>query len=103
MLQKFNFIFMVQLLTHALSGEGYMNFMGNEFGHPEWLDFPREGNGFATFFVQFFFRLTCIYRESFMYARRQWSLVDDVMLRYKFMGLFDKHVCLCVCHCDISS
>eukprot|EP00049_Salpingoeca_infusionum_P019162 m.360513 g.360513 ORF g.360513 m.360513 type:complete len:742 (+) comp19073_c0_seq1:41-2266(+) len=64
---------MIRLLTHALGGEGYLNFMGNEFGHPEWLDFPRLGNN-----------------DSYKYARRQWHLVDDHLLRYKFLNEFDK-------------
>ncbi|EDQ91684.1 uncharacterized protein MONBRDRAFT_17492 [Monosiga brevicollis MX1] len=64
---------MIRLITHALGGEGYLNFIGNEFGHPEWLDFPREGNG-----------------ESYQHARRQWNLVDDELLRYKFLNNFDK-------------
>ncbi|KAL6593505.1 glycoside hydrolase [Neocallimastix californiae] len=64
---------MIRLLTHALGGEGYLNFIGNEFGHPEWLDFPREGNG-----------------NSFHYARRQFNLVDDDLLRYKFLNNFDR-------------
>jgi 1,4-alpha-glucan branching enzyme len=38
---------MIRLITYALGGEGYLNFMGNEFGHPEWIDFPREGNGWS--------------------------------------------------------
>ncbi|KAF2146036.1 glycoside hydrolase family 13 protein [Aplosporella prunicola CBS 121167] len=63
---------MIRLVTHALGGEGYLNFEGNEFGHPEWLDFPREGNG-----------------NSFHYARRQFNLVDDQLLRYKFLNEFD--------------
>jgi len=63
---------MIRLLTHALGGEGYLNFEGNEFGHPEWLDFPREGNG-----------------NSFQYARRQWNIVDDHLLRYKYLNNFD--------------
>jgi len=63
---------MIRLLTHGLSGEGYLNFIGNEFGHPEWLDFPRVGNN-----------------ESFHYARRQFNLVDDSNLRYKFLNEFD--------------
>lgn len=63
---------MIRLLTHALGGEAYLNFMGNEFGHPEWLDFPRVGNN-----------------ESFHYARRQWNLVDDPILKYKFLNEFD--------------
>lgn len=63
---------MIRLITHALGGEGYLNFEGNEFGHPEWLDFPREGNN-----------------SSFQYARRQWNLVDDELLRYKFLNQFD--------------
>ncbi len=63
---------MIRLITFALGGEGYLNFMGNEFGHPEWIDFPREGNGF-----------------SYKYARRQWSLIDDPTLRYRDLGNFD--------------
>ncbi|CAK7267480.1 alpha-1,4-glucan branching enzyme [Sporothrix epigloea] len=63
---------MIRLLTHGLGGEGYLNFEGNEFGHPEWLDFPREGNN-----------------NSFWYARRQLNLTDDPLLRYKFLNSFD--------------
>jgi len=63
---------MIRLLTHGLSGEGYLTFIGNEFGHPEWLDFPRVGNN-----------------ESFHYARRQFNLPDDPNLRYKFLNDFD--------------
>ncbi|EST09425.1 Glycoside hydrolase, family 13, N-terminal [Kalmanozyma brasiliensis GHG001] len=63
---------MIRLITHALGGEGYLNFIGNEFGHPEWLDFPREGNG-----------------NSFHYARRQFNLVDDTLLRYQYLYRFD--------------
>ncbi|MCJ1307170.1 alpha-1,4-glucan branching enzyme [Agyrium rufum] len=62
----------IRLITHGLGGEGYLNFEGNEFGHPEWLDFPREGN-----------------KNSFHYARRQFNLPDDGMLRYKFLNAFD--------------
>ncbi|TRM68156.1 glycoside hydrolase family 13 protein [Schizophyllum amplum] len=64
---------MIRLLTHSLGGEGYLNFEGNEFGHPEWLDFPREGNG-----------------NSFHYARRQWNVVDDPVLRYRYLNNFDR-------------
>ncbi|KAG6335105.1 hypothetical protein ID866_3974 [Astraeus odoratus] len=63
---------MIRLLVHSLGGEGYLNFEGNEFGHPEWLDFPREGNN-----------------NSFHYARRQFNLVDDDLLRYKYLNNFD--------------
>ncbi|KAI0307022.1 glycoside hydrolase [Multifurca ochricompacta] len=63
---------MIRLIVHALGGEGYLNFEGNEFGHPEWLDFPREGNN-----------------NSFQYARRQWNVVDDHILRYKYLNNFD--------------
>ena len=63
---------LIRLLTFSLGGEGYLNFMGNEFGHPEWIDFPREGNN-----------------NSYWYARRQWSLVDDDTLRYKHLNAFD--------------
>ena len=64
---------MIRLLTASLAGEGYLNFMGNEFGHPEWIDFPREGNGW-----------------SYHYCRRQWSLADNPNLRYIELGDFDK-------------
>ncbi len=62
----------IRLITHSLGGEAYLNFMGNEFGHPEWLDFPRAGNN-----------------NSYHYARRQWNLVDDQLLKYKFLNEFD--------------
>jgi 1,4-alpha-glucan branching enzyme len=64
---------MIRLITIALGGEGYLSFMGNEFGHPEWIDFPREGNDWSCH-----------------YARRQWSLVDNPDLKYKFFNRFDK-------------
>ena len=63
---------MIRLLTFSLGGEGYLNFIGNEFGHPEWVDFPREGNGY-----------------SYHYARRQWSLADDPTLLYGGLREFD--------------
>ena len=66
---------MIRLITFALGGEGYLNFMGNEFGHPEWIDFPREGNEY-----------------SYKYARRQWSLTDDPLLRYRDLGAFDREL-----------
>ncbi|KAJ9504339.1 alpha-1,4-glucan branching enzyme [Exophiala xenobiotica] len=64
---------MIRLVTHGLGGEGYLNFEGNEFGHPEWLDFPRAGND-----------------NSFWYARRQFNLTDDNLLRFKFLNEFDR-------------
>ena len=64
---------MERLATVATAGGGYLNFMGNEFGHPEWIDFPREGNGF-----------------SYEHARRQWSLRDNPELRFKELGDFDE-------------
>ncbi len=63
---------MIRLATLAAGGEGWLNFMGNEFGPPEWIDFPREGNG-----------------GSYQYCRRQWSLVDNRDLRYRFLNAFD--------------
>ena len=63
----------IRLYTMSLGGNGYLNFMGNEFGHPEWIDFPREGNGW-----------------SYKYCRRQWSLVDDKRLKYEWLNNFDK-------------
>lgn len=64
---------LIRLATMATAGNGYLNFMGNEFGHPEWIDFPREGNNW-----------------SYKYARRQWNLRDDNNLRYRFLAEFDK-------------
>ena len=63
---------MIRLVTLATINGGYLNFMGNEFGHPEWIDFPREGNGW-----------------SYKYARRQWDLVDREDLQYKYLNAFD--------------
>jgi 1,4-alpha-glucan branching enzyme len=64
---------MIRLLTFSLAGEAYLTFMGNEFGHPEWIDFPREGNNW-----------------SYHHARRQWALADSDLLRYKGLKEFDK-------------
>ena len=66
---------MLRLLTMTLGGEGYLTFMGNEFGHPEWIDFPREGNGW-----------------SYHYCRRQWSLADNPELKYQYLLAFDKNM-----------
>ena len=63
----------IRLVTLAAGGEAYLDFIGNEFGHPEWVDFPREGNGW-----------------SYHYARRQWSLADNPDLKFHFLGAFDK-------------
>jgi len=64
---------MLRLITMTLGGEGYLTFMGNEFGHPEWIDFPREGNGW-----------------SYHYCRRQWSLAENPDLRYQYLNEFEK-------------
>ena len=64
---------MIRLITLSLAGEGYLNFMGNEFGHPEWVDFPREGNGWSHY-----------------YCRRQWHLADDHLLKYQYLEKFDQ-------------
>ena len=66
---------MIRLVTAAAINGGYLNFMGNEFGHPEWIDFPREGNGW-----------------SYKYARRQWNLVDNHDLCYHYLGDFDREM-----------
>jgi 1,4-alpha-glucan branching enzyme len=75
---------MIRLLTLSTAGHGYLNFMGNEFGHPEWIDFSRKENGW-----------------SYRYARRQWHLADDIYLKYEMLTKFDqdmirlaKRVCL---------
>jgi 1,4-alpha-glucan branching enzyme len=62
---------MIRLITYTLGGEGYLNFIGNEFGHPEWVDFPRQGNNF-----------------SHHYCRRRWDLCDDQKLRYRFLYVY---------------
>jgi len=64
---------LIRLMTFCCAGNGYLNFMGNEFGHPEWIDFPRDGNNW-----------------SYKYARRQWSLVDNSNLRYEQLNAFDQ-------------
>ena len=64
---------LLRLITISLGGEGYLNFIGNEFGHPEWVDFPREGNDW-----------------SHQYARRQWSLADNKELKYQYLSAWDK-------------
>lgn len=64
---------MIRLITLATAGHGYLNFMGNEFGHPEWIDFPRQGNNW-----------------SYHYARRQWHLRDAAELRYQGLDRFDR-------------
>jgi 1,4-alpha-glucan branching enzyme len=64
---------MIRLITISLGGQAYLNFMGNEFGHPEWIDFPREGNDW-----------------SYKHARRQWSLMDNPLLRYHYLSDFDR-------------
>ena len=64
---------MIRLVTLATAGDGYLTFMGNEFGHPEWIDFPREGNGW-----------------SYKHARRQWSLSKPDYLRYSYLMRFDE-------------
>lgn len=64
---------MIRFVTLGTAGDGYLNFMGNEWGHPEWIDFPREGN-----------------QWSFEHARRLWSLVDDDRLKFQFLNNFDR-------------
>ena len=66
---------MIRLITLFTAGHGYLNFIGNEFGHPEWVDFPREGNNW-----------------SFRYARRQWHLADDPQLKFQWLAEFDRHM-----------
>lgn len=63
---------LIRLLTASTHAGGYLNFMGNEFGHPEWIDFPREGNDW-----------------SYKYARRQWKLRDNMKLKYHYLAEFD--------------
>ena len=71
---------MIRLVTATTINGGYLTFMGNEFGHPEWIDFPREGNNW-----------------SYKYARRQWSLVEDSNLKYHYLGDFDRAMITLMC------
>ena len=64
---------MIRWITISMGSDGYLNFMGNEAGHPEWIDFPREGNGY-----------------SYDYAKRKWSILDASYLKYSYLGEFDK-------------
>ncbi|MFT5873529.1 MAG: 1,4-alpha-glucan branching enzyme [Clostridium sp.] len=66
---------LIRFITITLGGEGYLNFMGNEFGHPDWIDFPREGNNW-----------------SYKYARRQWSLMENKELKYEYLSNFDREM-----------
>jgi 1,4-alpha-glucan branching enzyme len=66
---------MIRLATAGCAGGAYLNFMGNEFGHPEWIDFPREGNNW-----------------SFRHARRLWSIADDPELKYEWLLAFDQEM-----------
>lgn len=66
---------LIRFITITLGGEGYLNFMGNEFGHPDWIDFPREGNNW-----------------SYRYARRQWSLMENKELKYDYLSNFDREM-----------
>jgi 1,4-alpha-glucan branching enzyme len=66
---------LLRALTISLGGDAYLNFIGNEFGHPEWVDFPREGNNWSN-----------------KYARRQWSLADNKNLKYQYLENFDKEL-----------
>ncbi len=70
---------MIRLMTMSTANGGYLNFMGNEFGHPEWIDFPREGNNW-----------------SYKYARRQWSLADNGFLKFEQLGSFDRDVLILI-------
>ena len=70
---------LIRFITITLGGEGYLNFMGNEFGHPEWIDFPREGNNW-----------------SYKYARRQWSLMENKDLKYEYLSNFDREMLILI-------
>ncbi len=75
---------MARLATLGAAAHGYLNFMGNEFGHPEWIDFPREGNGW-----------------SYQYARRQWNLRDNPELKFHFLADFDQAMVNLIRECDV--
>lgn len=77
---------MIRLVTASTGQTGYLNFMGNEFGHPEWIDFPRQGNDFSHF-----------------YARRQWNLADNENLAYYNLNLFDRYMIAVLKEFDVLS
>ncbi|NNU77210.1 alpha-amylase family glycosyl hydrolase [Clostridium estertheticum] len=77
---------LIKFITITLGGEGYLNFMGNEFGHPEWIDFPREGNNW-----------------SYKYARRQWSLMENKDLKYEYLSNFDREMINFIKHYNVLS
>ncbi|MFZ5569399.1 MAG: alpha amylase C-terminal domain-containing protein [Thermodesulfobacteriota bacterium] len=77
---------LIRLITLATAGNGYLNFMGNEFGHPEWIDFPRQGNNW-----------------SYHYSRRQWSLLDRTELKYCLLACFDRDMILLAEQTDLLS
>ncbi|MBU3161044.1 alpha amylase C-terminal domain-containing protein [Clostridium frigoris] len=77
---------LIKFFTITLGGEGYLNFMGNEFGHPEWIDFPREGNNW-----------------SYKYARRQWSLMENKDLKYEYLSNFDREMIKLIKHYNVLS
>ncbi|MBU3154576.1 alpha amylase C-terminal domain-containing protein [Clostridium estertheticum] len=77
---------LIKFITITLGGEGYLNFMGNEFGHPEWIDFPREGNNW-----------------SYKYARRQWSLMENKDLKYDYLSNFDREMINFIKHYNVLS
>ena len=77
---------MIRLITISLGGDAYLNFMGNEFGHPEWIDFPREGNNW-----------------SYEHARRQWSLASNTQLKYQYLEKWDNSMIQLVRHFGITT
>ncbi|KAH7682202.1 1,4-alpha-glucan branching enzyme protein [Dioscorea alata] len=60
---------MIRLISFSIGGSAYLNFMGNEFGHPNRVEFPMESNNY-----------------SFAFANRKWDLLKDKGLH---MGLFN--------------
>jgi 1,4-alpha-glucan branching enzyme len=77
---------MIRLITASCAGGAYLNFMGNEFGHPEWIDFPREGNNW-----------------SYKHARRLWSIADNTELKYHWLKDFDKEMIQLIAESDLLS
>lgn len=75
---------LIRFITISTACAGYLNFMGNEFGHPEWIDFPRQGNNW-----------------SYKYARRQWSLAENPLLRYEYLLKFDIDMIRFIKHINI--
>lgn len=73
---RLNLLKTIKVITMVLGGEGYLNFIGNEFNHPEWVEFPSKENEW-----------------SFERCRRYWDLISkDHGSYYIFLLNFEKKI-----------